>query len=216
MNYMYKLISSGVISFNDTLIENYQLIGLSELESMILLKLSNYSKTKNSYLCVSDLKKEVTISEEELSNLIFSLVQKGYINLSMNNLGTEEFSLDPTYEKLGNLLNELKIASDCNPNEDVNALNNREELIRKLAMYIEATLSRCANEQDLQYINMWVDKNYTFDEMKDAILESAKAKKAHIKYADAVLTSRHQVRESVEPDPEIQRLLQNVYVKKRY
>ena len=65
-------------------------------------------------------------------------------------------------------------------------------------------------------INNWIDLNYTLDEMKQAILDSLKAKKMHIKYADAILANRKKERkQEVEVDDDIKQLLQSVYVGRR-
>ena len=49
-------------------------------------------------------------------------------------------------------------------------------------------------------------------------LESLKAKKTQIKYADAILVNRHKTvnREKVEVDPDIKEVLNSINVKRNY
>ena len=65
-------------------------------------------------------------------------------------------------------------------------------------------------------INNWIDLSYSFDEIKKAILDSLKAKKLHLKYADAILANRSvkEKRETVEYDEEIKSMLDAMYAKK--
>ena len=109
MNNIGKLIKSKTISFNETLIKNYVKLNLNEIEAMILMILYNQQDEGNSYLSVKQLKNKVSISEEDLSNYVMLLVQKGMIEILIDEEGKETFNLNQIYDKLGDILNNNKI-----------------------------------------------------------------------------------------------------------
>ena len=89
-------------------------------------------------------------------------------------------------------------------------------------MNIQSTLVGYTTTEDfvmelgkhLKIVNMWVEE-YTIDEIKSAVLDSLKAKKLHLRYADAILASRNKKRETIdEVDEEAAELLAGIYVKK--
>ena len=137
--------------------------------------------------------------------MIISLVDRGYINLEVDNEGREQFNLDGTIEKLGAIL-------DNNDETE----NGRQKMIESIISYVESTYGRVANVSDLTIINNWIDLGYKYDDIRNAILQSLKAKKMHLKYADAILATRklNQPEKRMEVDDEIKELLDNA-VKKR-
>ena len=64
---------------------------------------------------------------------------------------------------------------------------------------------------------MWVEE-YTIDEIKGAVLDSLKAKKTQLRYADAILVNRknNSNREKIEVDKELQEVLNTINVKRGY
>jgi DNA-binding transcriptional MerR regulator len=91
----------------------------------------------------------------------------------------------------------------------------RKEQLQIIISYIESSYGRPVNNNDLVIINNWLDLGYPIEDIKEAILDSLKAKKLHLRYADAILASRHKQRETVdEIDEEGAELLASIYVKK--
>jgi hypothetical protein len=64
---------------------------------------------------------------------------------------------------------------------------------------------------------MWVEE-YTIEEIKNAVLDSLKAKKTQLRYADAILVNRknNSNREKIEVDKELQEVLNTINVKRGY
>lgn len=205
MNAIGKLIKSKTISFPNVLIKNYQKIGLNEVNTVVIIKLYYLAEENDNFLRLNELVKSMTIEINELSNMIISLVDRGYINLEVDNEGREQFNLDGTIEKLGAIL-------DDNDETD----NGRQKMLESVISYVESTYGRVANVSDLTIINNWIDLNYKYDDIRNAILQSLKAKKMHLKYADAILATRklNQQEKRMEVDDEIKELLDNA-VKKR-
>lgn len=207
MNSIGKLIKAKTISFNEMLIRHYKKLRLNEQEAMILMHLYIQQDEGDSLLSISTLKEKVTVSEEVLSNIILKLIQEGYIELSISNDCKETFNLDKVIDMLGEYLTD----NDSNKPE-----TDRTITLQTIVSYAENCYQKVLSSSDLMIINHWLDLNYSIEDIEQAILDSLKAKKLHLKYADAILVNRKKERTKVtEVDEDIKQMLKNVYVKHR-
>ncbi len=214
MNDYGKLIESHMISFKEVLLMNYKKIGLDETDTIIITLLHEQKKCRNDFLSIRELKKLMTLAEDLLSERLVNLINRGYIELTIEQIEDtdqmrEKFSLGPTIDKLGAILEKSR---------DKHIDKDKEEVTQKLITYIEKTLGKNLSAADCDLVNYWLDEDYSINEIQAAILESIKAKKTHLKYADAILASRKaaQNREKVEVDPKIKSLLDQVNVRRNY
>jgi DNA replication protein dnaD len=206
MTAVARLIKAKTISFTEEMIKNYSKLKLTEIETMLLIHLYHQLDTNNNLLSVKNLTLKMSLNEEQLSNCVIELIQKGYIELVLNE-GEEVFKLDGTYEALARVLDEQ---------EEEDMFKNRQDLLSQIVLYIETTYAKLCTPADLMIINNWLDLGYNFQEIKRAVLDSLKAKKLHLKYADAILANhKKQVeRETVAYDEDIKKMLDEMYVKK--
>lgn len=206
MSAVSRLIKAKTISFTEELLSNYKKIRLNEIEAIVLILLNRQLDNQNNVLSISDLQNKMTISENELSNLVIGLVQKGFIEINMEDT-VESFSLDGAIDMLAEILDE---------DNQNNKLKDRQDLLSQIVLYIETTYAKPLSPADLMIINNWIDLGYSYDDIKTAILDSLKAKKMHLKYADAILANRanKKTREVVEYDEDIKKMLDAMYVKK--
>lgn len=206
MNSIGKLIKAKTISFNEMLIRHYTKLKLDEKEAMILMLLYVQQDEGNSLLVTESLKSKVAMSEDELSSIIVQLVQKGYIELLINNEGKETFNLDKVIDALGEYLAD---------NDEHQEVTDRTLQLQEIVSYAEKCYQKVLTSNDLIIINHWLDLNYRLEDIEQAILDSLKAKKLHLKYADAILVNRKKERTKVtEVDEDIKQMLQSVYVKR--
>lgn len=209
MNNLAMLIKSKVISFTDSILDNYHALGLDETEAMILIHLFRQHEKGNSFLRMSDLIAKMSIDERYASEKVLRLVQFGYISLEITEDGTEKFSLDQTFEKLGELFENGK---------NTTSTYDHQKLLQQIVMYTESIYAKALNASELEVINHWIEEGFTYNEMKEAILESLKAKRMHVRYADAILVNKRKQQNRItaeKPDPEVKAILDQVYVKKR-
>ena len=101
MNNIAKLIKAKTIDFTQVLIKYYKAIGLNETTAVIVAKLYYLAEENDNFLELDKLCKEVTLSSDKLSDEIINLVNQGYIELTLDNNGKEEFTLDGVIERLG-------------------------------------------------------------------------------------------------------------------
>ena len=205
MNNIGKLIKSKTISFNETLIRHYPALGLTETEAMVLMVLYVQQDDTGEILSIETLRNKVSMKEEELSMLIVTLVQKGYIELLIDEDEKEKFSIDKVIDKLGEL---LEGKEETKQDDTV--------ILQEIVEYVEKCYQKVCSSSDLMIINNWLELKYTINDMKEAILDSLKAKKTHLKYADAILANRKKERVQVDNiDEDIKNMLETVYVKRR-
>ena len=205
MNHIGKLIKAKTISFNEMLIKYYPKLNLNETEAMILMVLYIQQNETGEVLSTENLIGKVSLNEEELSSVILSLINKGFLELLIDDNNKEKFSIDSVIEKLGELITN---------NDTSNTKYDRQEIMSDLVDYIEKSYQKILSSSDLMIINNWLDLNYKVEDIKQAILDSLKAKKMHLKYADAILVNRKKDRVQVNNvDDDIRKMLENVYVK---
>ncbi|MCM1259943.1 MAG: hypothetical protein NC182_03275 [Prevotella sp.] len=204
MTAVAKLIKAKTISFSEEILSHYKALHLTEVEAIVLIHLYRQLDANNNLLLIDHLVEKMTLGEEELSNLVIGLVQKGYIELVVEE--EETFKLDGIYEALAKVLDE---------EEDSNHYE-RQDFLSQIVLYIETTYAKVLTPADLMIIHHWIDLGYTLDEIKKAVLDSLKAKKMHLKYADAILANRKATsnRPTVEYDEDIKRMLDEMYVKR--
>lgn len=205
MNNYSKLITSHMISFKEVLVKNYKKIKLNETEAMIIILLYEQRKHNNEALSVKTLLPYVTLAENELSKLIVNLVERGYIDLTFDNDATEKFSLEPTIERLGECL-----AVENSGNQEPRALE-----VSQVVTLIENTFQKQVTPSEIIYVQRWVNENYTYEQIKIAVLESLKMKKTNIKYVDAILVGRNKREAATNVDPKLEEVLQQINVRRR-
>ncbi|NLZ84359.1 MAG: hypothetical protein GX919_01405 [Acholeplasmataceae bacterium] len=206
MNNYSKLIKANLISFNTALLTNYKKLGLDEIDAIIILHLYHQKRDRDDFLSIRSLRLKMTIDQKRLSERIYKLVERGFIEFFIEDGQKEQFSLNPTIEKLGLCFEE---------NPVVDEQKERKELVQRIVEYTETSYQKTLSPTDLEIINGWVDEGYTYEQMTEAIFDSLKAKKMHLRYADAILISRNQKRNQVAVDPSIKEMLDQVYVKRR-
>ena len=207
MNNYSKLIRSNVISLNEVLIQNYKNIRLDEIDMTILVLLNLQKLNQDNALSTNSLAEKMTLNENEISERILSLLQKGYLELIIDDVTSQEkFSLDPVIEKISALLSE-------EPKQETN-----QEMVQKVVEYCQKIYQRILSVEELKIVHMWIDDNYSYEEISEAVFDSLKAKKTQIKYADAILVNRRQNmnREKVDVDPDIKEVLNSINVKRNY
>lgn len=205
MNNIGKLIKSKTISFNETLIKNYVKLNLNEIEAMILMILYNQQDEGNSYLSIKALHNKVSISLEDLSNYVMLLVQKGMIEILIDEEGKETFNLNQIIDKLGEILDNNKVDE-----------YDKTFIVSEIISFVEKVYVKPLASADLLIVNDWVDNNYDLEDIKKAVLQSTHVQKQSLKYVDAILVNKqNNKRTAVEADPKMKELIDSIYVKSR-
>ena len=210
MSQYYTLLKSDKIDFCELLLEKYILIGLDEIDCIILIKLKNILKEKKSanvQFIKERLANEMTLSENDISMRLVKLINSQYISLDEEK---EIFTLNGTYKRLSALFDsELE-----NENK-----SESENDLKKCASLIEKECEHLLNATEIEVIKHWIEVDkFTYEEIKEATLNAVSHKKKSVKYIDLFLNKekeKEQVKKDIKKDELSALFNEAVYGKKR-
>lgn len=206
MNQYYMLIKNKFIDFDKLVIEKYHMLGLNEVDAIILIKLQKLLDEGEKKLDASLLAPTMSLTATTISKRIVDLVKNGFITLSLSNIDASEvFCLDETYKRFANI-----IADD--EKKEINIENSN--LVKKVATLIEQEFNKVLGPNELETIKHWVfiDK-YSYEKIEETVFKCVKFKKMNVSYVDVMLTDAQIPKES-QPKSNLQELFKNVYRKK--
>ena len=205
MNQYYELLKQEVIVFEKLLIDKYHLIGLNEIETIILIKINKSLKEGKRKLIIEEIAPNMSIDQSTLANTIIDLVNRGYITVEISNVNAlETYNLDGTLKRLSEVFDEN--------NQKVVSMDTN---IAKVVNTFETTCGKSVSSLDLEMIRHWFnDLNYSLEEVEEAIYKANKNKKASVKYCDRILANMKKPSSVSEDDEEIKDLISRVYVRK--
>lgn len=208
MNPFYRMIKSkNLIDFCKLVLDKYHLLGLSETEAIILIKLHDQIQQGVRKLSVQSLAPTMTLSANAISKKLVDLVKNGFVTLSLSEAdGSEMFDLEETYKRLGHLLE----------NDDQQTiLKTSQTNQREVALLIEQEFKKMLTAMDLEMIHHWLNEDqFSVDQIKAAVLKCVKARKLHIKYVDIFLNQKEESTQS-KPVENLQELFNSVYEKSK-
>ena len=205
MRQYYKLIKNRTISFGPLLIDKYHLLGLNEVDVIILIKLHQQLIQGKKKLSAKDLISTMSISLPTLSKKIVELVDNGFITLAISKTTQqEEFSLAETYKKLGALLEEADTVV-----VDEGQMND----IKKVVSSLEEKMKRVLSPVDLDIVRHWLKEDkFSYEAIEAAIFECVKIQKLDVKYIDVIL-NKTKTKAPSKPKEDLRTLFNSVYDK---
>lgn len=199
------LIKNNLIDFDKIMIDKYHLLGLNETDAIILIKLNRLLKIGKTKLESKDLEPTMSLTLNTISKRIVEMVKNGLITLSLSNVDSSEvFSLDETYKKLSNILE----------NDDLESFELRSNnLTKEIVALIENEFSKVLTPLDLEIVNDWVhvDK-FSFEKIEEAVKTAKRNKRMNIKYVDVFLNQKPEPKHN-NVDSNLQELFNDVYGK---
>ena len=205
MEKYYELIKNNVIDFNELLLEQYYLLGLTEVDVVLLIKLHNLIDKDVNTIFISKLFNKMSISEEELSNCLVRLIDMDFINISLDQNKKEQYSLNGIYKKLSFLL-----STNENDKKDYLVQERVKATIKKL----ESSLNKILSPLELQMINRWFyEYNYKYDDIDKTINKALINKNCGVKYIDRSLHNLLNNNEHNEDLNDLKKLFNTVYGK---
>ena len=207
MEKYYELIKNNVIDFNELLLEQYYLLGLTEVDVVLLIKLHNLIDKDVNTIFISKLFNKMSISEEELSNCLVRLIDMDFINISLDQNKKEQYSLNGIYKKLSFLL-----STNENDKKDYLVQERVKTTIKKL----ESSLNKILSPIELQMINRWFyEYNYKYDDIDKTINKALIKKNCGVNYIDRSLHKLVKNNEHNEDLNDLKKLFNTVYGKNR-
>jgi DNA replication protein len=178
---MKTLIRKNIVDFSELVLNHYHKIGLDETDAVIVIKLQYLLNRNITFIHPQKLSNMLSISASTTTRRLNNLIDAGYITMELVKNGdgkeTESFNLDPVIERIVKATYEEKKEEDPSKTEET-----------RLVQLFETEFRRPLSVLDIQTITKWLEEDhYTFDEIKHALFEAAKARKLAIRYVDAIL-----------------------------
>ncbi|HNZ77155.1 MAG TPA: DnaD domain protein [Bacilli bacterium] len=205
MNRYYDLLKNNFLDFNRILLEKYHQLQLNELDVVILMKLNSYLIQGEKSVSFDQLISTMTATEEECSNRVIDLINKGIITMELSKeTGKEIYGLDELYRKLSFIIDgeDEKIDKEEQKRWIKTTINDLERELKKILTPLE-----------IQMVNKWyIDYHYQYEEVCEALLETLKVKNRGMNFMDRYLYKQHNKTEStVEVKENIQDMFSKVY-----
>ncbi len=192
-----KLIKEGVVDFDKLLKITYKDLGLSEMETFLLMELNALKVKGVSFVTPKILTKKLTITEEDAFALLEGLMNKKFLSFvitkNKNNKQTETFDIDATYQKIMDYY-QSKIKEEMLSSE-----NEYETLEEEIVELLEKNFQKQLKPIEVELIIKWINEyKYTKEDIKEAIFMAVKAHKYSISYLDGVLLQKRQIDQGVK------------------
>lgn len=206
---MFDLIKNNLIQFDKLMIDQYYKLDVDEVDAIILLRLNDLAQRNIFVLNEVKLAKTMKVDKNKLGERIVKLVTRGFISLELGKDNKEVFNLDNTYQRLANLLGNIK------DDEEEKILKRK---IKKTITLLEKELKKILSPLELEIVQRWfIEDKYTDDEIDDAILQTLKYKNRGINYMNKLLQTRRRDSELAKDKAEnignIQELFNKYYAR---
>ena len=184
MKSYFDLIKNNVIDFEKTLLEKYYELGLTETECLVLLRLYQYKLNVSSELNSSEIVKKLSISTDELGEVIMCLVNKDFVSLEYDETKSdlETFTLDGTFRQLGYVFE----GNDSEDNEKKMAIAMKQTL-----QVLENKLNKVLTPLEVSIVKKWFyDYHYNIDIINEEIEKVLARKVKSVNIIDRALFAR--------------------------
>ncbi|MBN9653043.1 DnaD domain protein [Halobacillus litoralis] len=160
------------------LLENFHQLKLNETELVVLLQIHRFRTEGNGFPTPEQLATHLSISAQECSRVLRSLIQKRMMTIEQNQnedrVLNEHYSLEPLWEKLFAVSQKPQI-NDRSYDENIFPLFEQE-------------FGRPLSPFEIETINIWLDEEEQSPALiKAALREAVLMSKLNFKYIDRIL-----------------------------
>lgn len=181
-----------VISFRLALLDSYKKLGLNENETMVIL-LIDYLLSQGNSLITSDLLSlKMTLQPEEIDGILVELLNKKYLSYK-----TEEGKLVTSIENIRKIVySEMKKTLTWEVKKE--SVQKDESLISDLYSLYEDKASQPLSPLEKDTIVSWLKNGYSEEEIKNAVLDTARFKKLTIREVERTLKAKRRAKDFSE------------------
>lgn len=174
---------------------NYKKMGISDDEFVILLLTYTLIKTGNEFINPSDLALLCNYTVTKIDVLYTNLIAKGLIKTDVCEDGKVKTNLNELYKKLCEIwVNDYQKKYQVKENKD--KPNDSKNIFNLFEKFFGRPLSPL--EYDI--INGWIEKKYSYEEIKLALDICAQSPNHSIRYIDTILFEEHKKKQMSEEE----------------
>jgi DNA replication protein len=184
-----RLLQDNILDFDKLVLAKYKTVGLSETEAFLLIELRKQSVQGSTRLQPIVLSESFKLSLDHVYTILDRLIQGGFLTIDIvkNDEGkeTEVYSLEQTALKL---LSEIEKQIELERAQLSKTYATMEEAIVDL---LETNLHKQLVPLEIEIIQKWVSEyHYDFLSIRQAVLDTVKANRQSLSYADSLLLKR--------------------------
>ncbi|KPH76011.1 MULTISPECIES: DnaD domain-containing protein [Bacillaceae] len=157
------------------LLKHYRFLGLTEVETMVILQLFNFLKQNNDFPTPNEIANHMSIDEKQCAQILRKLIQKNLLTIEQKeneqHILSESYSLQPLFDQLYSKELEEKESSDGT-----------------IFILFEQEFGRPLSPFEIEMINGWLDEDQIEPALiKAGLRESVLMGKLNFKYIDRIL-----------------------------
>lgn len=181
-----------VISFRLALLDSYKKLGLKENETMVILLIDYLLGQGNSLITSDLLSLKMTLQPEEIDGILVELLNKKYLSYK-----TEEGKLVTSIENIRKIVySEMKKTLTWEVKKE--SVQKDESLISDLYSLYEDKASQPLSPLEKDTIVSWLKNGYSEEEIKNAVLDTARFKKLTIREVERTLKAKRRAKDLSE------------------
>lgn len=181
-----------VISFRLALLDSYKKLGLNENEAMVILLIDYLLGQGNSLITSDLLSLKMTLQPEEIDGILVELLNKKYLSYK-----TEEGKLVTSIENIRKIVYfEMKKTLTWEVKKE--SAQKDESLISDLYSLYEDKASQPLSPLEKDTIVSWLKNGYSEEEIKNAVLDTARFKKLTIREVERTLKAKRRAKDLSE------------------
>lgn len=169
------------INFPSRLLMNYVSMGLNETDVMVVLQIHRFQMEENDFPTPNELSQFLTINDQECSQVLRKLIQKGLLSIEQTNTEDQVIKESYSLEPLWVLLMEEQVTYDTTPKTE-------EQEQPNMFVLFEQEFGRPLSPFEIETINIWIDEDKQEPALiKAALREAVLMGKLNFKYIDRIL-----------------------------
>lgn len=176
-------IEQGNVNISQLFFQHYKALNLSERESMLLLQMISFQAEGKLFPIPSDLANRMQITENEVSRILQSMMQRGLLTITQNQDASgvlyESFSLQPLWSRL---------VDEAIKKEQLHLQQDHKNEEGELFAIFEQEFGRLLSPMECESITMWLDEDgHRAEIIRAALKEAVIAQKLSLRYIDRIL-----------------------------
>jgi DNA replication protein len=186
-------MKEGTVALPTLLLKHYPLLGLTELEVMLLIHLIVFmDKEQNDFPTVEQIQERMSAKPEQVIIGLQKLLKEGFIAIdeevdATSGIQYERYNLDQLYTMVTAVFIAEQTKADEESQHAQNELN-KSSGSKDIFSIIEKEFARPLTPMELETISGWLDKdNYREELILAALKEAVFAGKVHFRYIDRIL-----------------------------
>lgn len=190
-NLFIRLLEDEMLDINALLIKNYKKLNINEKDIIVLSSLARQDYKGNRMFQKIALKKKVALETNDFNACLYNLCEKGYLEITdtvnpKTGKECEEFSL----KKLYLAIIDLYIDKPDKKNDE--NLSMQE----KITKFYDEHYNKQMSPLDADIIRNWCsEKQFSFEEIKNEMLDAIKMGKMSLKSVDQALIKKKTIQE---------------------